>query len=341
MLPAEGICILVIDDQRSNVDLLLKILQRAGYVDVQGTTDPHEAIRSAAQRPPDIVLLDLHMPGLGGLEVMDALRATGDWAAPFVVILTGDDAPETRVRAWLNGAKDFIAKPFDVTEVLLRIRNLGDLRRLHKELVNNNRSLEAKVRERTLELEQARLDVIERLGMAAEFRDDATGQHTRRVGRTAGALAHALRLEQDIVTLIERAAPLHDVGKIAIPDHILLKPARLEPAEVEVMRTHTTIGAQLLNSSNSALLDYARDIALTHHERWDGSGYPQGLEGSAIPLAGRIVAVADVYDALTHDRPYRKQRSHTDVMAIITAERGRHFDPEIADAFLEMIGHAK
>lgn len=333
----DTISILVVDDESVNVGLLTRILNRAGYLNVRSTTNPHDAISAAKIEHPDIVLLDLHMPGMSGVDVMRELRGVDEWFDPFVVILTGDDSREAKAHALSNGAKDFIAKPFDTTEVLLRLRNLADLRNLHKQLRQHNLDLEAKVRARTLELEQARLDVIERLGRAAEFRDDATGQHTRRVGISAAAIARALGLDDATVSLIERAAPLHDVGKIAIPDQILLKPGPLDEREWEIMRSHTTIGARLLESSHSSLLEFARDIALTHHERWDGNGYPQKLAGERIPLAGRIVAVADFYDALSHDRPYRRHFEHAEVLAIIEKERGKHFDPDILDAFLQTV----
>lgn len=335
---ADEIAILLVDDEQVNVDLLTRILKRAGYQNVRATTNPYDAIAAANVQHPDIVLLDLHMPQMSGLEVMQALQGFDEWFDPFVVILTGDDSREAKARALSNGAKDFIAKPFDTNEVLLRLKNLADLRNLHKQLVHHNLDLEAKVRARTLELEHARLDVIERLGRAAEFRDDATGQHTRRVGAGAAAIARTLGLDDVTVRLIERAAPLHDVGKIAIPDHVLLKPGPLDAREWEIMRTHTTIGARLLDASQSSLLDFARDIALTHHERWDGNGYPQKLAGDQIPLAGRIVAVADFYDALSHDRPYRRRFEHAEVLAIIEQERGKHFDPDVLDAFLQNAG---
>jgi putative two-component system response regulator len=326
LLAYNDISILVIDDERPNVDLLCKILRRAGYENVHGATDPYAALALAASDAPDIVLLDLHMPQLNGVEVMRTFRDASVAIEPLVVILTGDDSREAKAHALSNGAKDFITKPFDNQEVVLRINNLADLRRFHK-------NLDAQVRARTLELEAARLDVIERLGMAAEFRDDATGQHTRRVGKAAALVASALNLPDDYVDVIGRAAPLHDVGKIAIPDRILLKPGPLDVPELEVMRTHTTVGARLLESSNSPLLKLAGEIALTHHERWIGDGYPRGLRGADIPLAGRIVAVVDFFDALTHDRPYRKKYPADQVLAMMQPERGRHFDPDVIDAF--------
>lgn len=331
-----SISILVVDDERANVRLLELLLGRAGYTNVRATTKPHEALRLAMLHPPDIVLLDLHMPDLSGVDLIHQFRKLDPLSYPLVVVLTGDDTKKAKADALSAGAKDFITKPFDTAEVLLRIRNLADVRLMHKQLQRSNQDLERKVKERTAQLEAARLDVLDRLAMAAEFRDDATGQHTRRVGLLSARLARAVGLAAADVELIARAAPLHDVGKIAIPDSILLKPGPLTPEETQVMRTHTLVGGRLLSSSGSQLLEMARQIALTHHERWDGTGYPCGQSGSRIPIAGRIVALADFFDALTHDRPYRTRVSTPEVVALIQAQRGRHFDPDVLDAFLDI-----
>lgn len=328
------ISLLVIDDEKANVDLLIRILRREGYERVRGTVDPEDAVPLALVDHPDIVLLDLHMPRRSGIEVMHALRECRDFRDPFVVILTGDVSSTAKTHALSSGARDFITKPFDVVEVVLRIANLADLRTVHKALYQSNATLEAKVLARTAELELARSDIIHRLGMAAEFRDDDTGQHTRRVGTAAATLARSLGWSDTDASLIERAAPLHDVGKIAIPDHILLKPGKLDDAEMAIMRTHTTAGARLLSASSSPLIEYAREIALTHHEKWDGTGYPHGLAGTGIPVAGRVVALVDFFDALTHDRPYRSRFAVDRVIAMIQSERGSHFDPDIVDVFM-------
>lgn len=329
--------ILIVDDEPSNLRVLERIFRRAGYADVRATTDPLRVLPLCVQAMPDVVLLDLHMPAKHGVELMRELQELAGHDYPEILVLTGDASRDTKSRALSSGARDFLSKPFDLTEVLLRIHNLIDLRMLHRELRQKNDLLEQRVAQRTQELDEARMEIIERLGLAAEFRDDDTGQHTRRVGYASGLLAQAIALPPATVELIACAAPLHDVGKIAIPDQILLKPGPLTSEETEVMRTHTVVGARLLSRSVSPLLDLARDIALTHHERWDGDGYPQGQTGVEIPLAGRIVALADFFDALTHDRPYRARRDVRDVVALIELERGRHFDPDLADAFLEVI----
>lgn len=335
--------ILVADDEPANVLLLEKILRRAGYRAVRSTTDARSVLALWRDARPDILLLDLHMPGLTGFEVMDAVRcldamqpAGGRTAFTPVLVLTADTTPEAKERALAGGAADFLTKPFDPTEVALRVRNLLATQALHRELADHNRRLERRVRERTAELESARLDELDRLARAAEFRDDDTGQHTRRVGRTAALLAAGLGLPAADVELIHRAAPLHDIGKIGVPDAILLKPGRLTPDEWRVMQAHTTVGARILGASRSALLQLAEEIALTHHENWDGGGYPRGLAGPAIPVAGQIVSVADVFDALTHERPYKQSWPADQAAAEIARLSGTKFAPRVAEAFAKL-----
>lgn len=305
---------------------------------MRGTTDPEQVLVLCATEEPDVVLLDLNMPGLHGLELLEHITGLRTALPPYVIVLTGDATTETANRALSLGARDFIAKPFDRTEVLLRISNLLELRMAQRRLQAHNRELEDRVRARTAELEVARIDLIDRLALAAEFRDDATGQHTRRVGDSSASVALALGLPVATVENMRRAAPLHDVGKIAIPDSVLLKAGPLSPAEFSLMQTHTTVGARLLSHNGSELLAVAQSIALSHHERWDGGGYPNGLKGKDIPLCARIVAVADFFDALVHDRPYRTARESGAVLEMIRERRGSHFDPDVADAFLAIRG---
>jgi putative two-component system response regulator len=322
--------ILVVDDQEPNVRALSRILSAAGYRAIQTTTDPTTVRHLCREFDPDLVLLDLHMPTLDGVAIVEQLRAA---AAPQtylpVLMLTGDGSAASRRRALAAGATDFVAKPFEMDEVLLRIRNLLETRFLHREISLQNQLLETRVRDRTAELQDAQLDTLERLAIAAEFRDDETGRHTERVGEIAAVLASRLGLADEEVFLIRRAAPLHDVGKIGIPDGILRKPGPLSPEEFTRMQDHTTIGAQILSGGRSRVVRLAEEIALTHHEHWNGMGYPRGLAGEAIPLAGRLVMVADVFDALSSDRIYRAAWPPERVLAYIEQYAGERFDPRI------------
>lgn len=327
--------ILIVDDQAANIRLLERLLTSAGYNRIHSTTQPAEAADLVDRLSPDLILLDLHMPVLDGFGVLDALRPRlAEERYLPVLVVTADMNVDARQRALGAGAKDFLNKPFDAVEALLRIRHLLTTRFLYLQLDTYNRGLEATVQERTRKLELARLDILDRLALAAEFRDDNTGEHTRRVGRTAGAIARTLGLSGDEATTIERAAPLHDVGKIGIRDAILLKPGPLTPEEFVEMKRHTVIGAEILSGSTGHLLRTAETIALSHHERWDGRGYPLGLAGEAIPLPGRITHVADVFDAMRHPRPQGRPVALDDTLTFIRDEAGYAFDPQVVRAFL-------
>jgi putative two-component system response regulator len=329
--------ILVVDDEPANVNALLRLLGRAGYGDVEGITDPRQAMPSFRAHPSDLVLLDLRMPHLDGFDLLDLLRkeVSDDEYLP-VLVLTGDLSQETREKALAAGARDFITKPFDLTEVLLRIKNLLEARVLHLQLQEHNRTLEKRVRERTRELAVAQVEILHRLALAAEYRDDVTGRHAERVGALASLLAERLGREKDEIRLLRRAATLHDVGKIGVPDGILMKPGRLTPGEWDRMRAHVEIGERILMGSGYPILEMAAEIARFHHERWDGEGYQNGLKGDDIPLSGRLVAVADVFDSLTHIRPYKEAQPVEEAVTYIANERGAHFDPAVVDAFLEL-----
>jgi putative two-component system response regulator len=328
--------ILIVDDEPGNVELLRRVLERAGFHKLDTTNDPRDAVPLYVKTRPDLILLDLHMPHMDGLSVMDQLNQIAEASYLPILMLTGDLSPEARREALSRGAKDFVNKPFNPDEVLLRIRTLLETRFLYLQIQSQNQMLEAKVRDRTRELESAQIEIIERLAKAAEFRDDTTGQHTERVGQMAALLARELGLPDAQVMLIRRAAPLHDVGKIGIPDAILLKLGKLTTAEFELVKTHTTIGARILSGSRFALLRLAEEIAFSHHEHWDGAGYA-GLVGDRIPLVGRIVTVADVFDALTQKRPYKAAWPVEEAVAEIDRQRGRQFDPDVVDAFLRVI----
>jgi putative two-component system response regulator len=266
---------------------------------------------------------------------MDQLKALNDPLLPPIVILTAQYSKEYLLRALAAGARDFIGKPFDRNELLMRVRNLLDAYRAHLLVHNQKKVLENMVRARTDELHRSRLQVVQRLGMAAEYRDEETGNHILRMSHTCALLARAIGWSEAECDLILNASPMHDIGKIGIPDAILLKPGKFEPHEWEIMKTHAVIGGKLLDGDDSTLMHMAREIALTHHEKWDGSGYPNGLAGEAIPQAGRIAALADVFDALTSVRPYKKAWTVDAAVAFIRENSGRNFDPALVAAFLQ------
>lgn len=329
---------LIVDDQEYNISLLERILTRAGYTNLVTTTNPLELEALYAEHRPDIVLLDLHMPEMDGFTALQYLRKwTPEGEYLPILVLTADVTPEARTRALHEGANDFIAKPFDRTEVVLRIQNFLATRFYHLQLQVRNQDLEQRVRERTRELELAQAEILDVLGRTAEYRDDETGQHTKRVGDLSERIALGMGLSADEAALIGRAAPLHDIGKIGIPDGILLKPGRFTPGEFAKMKEHADIGALILHGSVFPVLQAAGIIALTHHEKWNGTGYPRGLSGEDIPLAGRIVALADFYDALTHERPYKRAWTNEEAIAEIKAQSGEHFDPRVVEAFLSII----
>jgi len=325
--------ILLVDDEETILVILKGILQRAGYTHVSTLDDPRKALERFLEERPDLMVLDHHMPGKDGLEVIEELRPYLPDYFP-ILMLTGDERPELKETALSSGAKDFLVKPINPVEVRLRIRNLLEARYFHQQLQHNNERLEAMVRQRTRELENAHVEMLIRLAKAAEYRDDDTGEHTWRVARSCALLAVELGLGGERVDLVLRAARLHDVGKIAIPDGILLKPGRLTEAEFEVVKGHARAGAELLSGGRSPLMKLSETIALTHHERWDGTGYPQGMAGDAIPIEARLLAVADTFDALTHDRIHRKAVSPEKAVVEIRAQSGKQFDPRVVDAFL-------
>lgn len=347
--------ILIIDDEPVNVKVARKYLREAGYQNCIATNDSLTAIDLIRREQPDLVLLDLIMPGVDGLHILKMLRQDNDLLQTPVVVLTATDDRTMKLAALEMGANEFLTKPVDPTDLLPRLRNVLAVKAYQNHLTNYARELERQVQQRTAELEASRLEVIYCLGRAAEYRDNETGKHVIRVGRYVGVIARALGLDQNIVRLLENAAPLHDMGKIGIPDSVLLKPGRLDEKEREIMRRHTEYGCDIVSTMNreewrdyaahtslgadfmfqtcSPILRVASVIALSHHERWDGTGYPRGLKGEEIPLEGRITAVADVFDALSTKRPYKPAFEVEECFRIMEENRGSHFDPRVLDAF--------
>jgi putative two-component system response regulator len=326
--------ILIVDDQEMDLHLLRGALHRAGFTDVATVAEPLRVPALFAERLPDLLILDLHMPGIGGFALMEKLAPlTGHGTCLPILVITADAEHQARRRALSLGARDFLTKPIEATELRLRVRNLLQVHHLQHELRRHNERLESNVAERTRDLSTARLEILDRLAAVAEYRDDDTHQHTERVGRTAALIARELGLPDKTVALIRRAAPLHDIGKVGIPDEILLKPGRLTDTEFEYMQLHAAIGAEILSGSQSRVLQLAEIVALTHHERWDGDGYPQGLSRCETPIAGRIAAVADVYDALTHPRPYKPAWPVQQAASEIAEGAGAQFDADVVRAF--------
>jgi putative two-component system response regulator len=327
--------ILIIDSRSSNITTLTGMLNDHGYQDIKSTKDPRTAVDIYKVYQPDLLLLSLTMHYMNGFQVLDQLRQLGgDEYLPVIVISAGNDR-ESLLKALEMGAKDFIAKPFDSAETLIRIKNILDIHMLDKQVKENNRQLEKKVLERTRELQTVQIELIQRLFRAAEFRDNDTGNHIVRIGALTYELGLSAGLPAKYCSMLRDASMMHDIGKIGIPDDILLKPGKLDAHEWEKMKTHTINGAQILTESTSELICMAERIALTHHEKWDGSGYPLGLKGENIPIEGRITAICDVFDALLTDRPYKKAWPLEDAVGEIKKGRGAHFDPGLVDIFLE------
>ncbi|MCL4512835.1 MAG: response regulator, partial [Candidatus Eremiobacteraeota bacterium] len=297
---------------------------------------PHEVISLYKRESPDLILLDLNMPGLDGYQIMAQLRIIENQAHPPILVLTGDSSSETRKRALQEGAKDFLSKPFDQVELLSRIRNMLEYWLLYKQVRDQNKILEEKVHERTAEIQETQLETIQRLSLVAEYRDDDTGMHIKRMSQYAVLLGKATGMKDEEAKLLFYAAQMHDIGKIKVPDHVLLKPGKLTPDEWEVVKFHTVLGSRILSGSKSKLLQMAELIALTHHERWDGTGYPTGLKGKDIPFVSRLCSLADVFDALTSKRPYKEPWPVEKAADEIKRLKGVNFDPELTDLFLEI-----
>ncbi|EGF31681.1 putative response regulator [Oxalobacteraceae bacterium IMCC9480] len=327
--------VLIVDDDLTNLALFSHMLQAIPEVTPVRMDEPLKALAWCRDNAPDLLLVDYMMPDMDGLEFLQAFRQLPGKSDVPIVMVTADIQTEVRHKALQLGANDFLTKPVNKTELRARVSNLLALRVAQQQLASRAEWLAGEVAKATREIVAREREAILRLSRAAEYRDPETGAHLVRLTKYARLLAANMGLGPAEQDLLGDAAPMHDIGKVGIPDNILLKPGRLDAAEMEIMRTHAQIGADILRGSASPLLQVAAAIALTHHEKFDGSGYPNGLAGEQIPLYGRIIAVADVFDALTSARPYKPAWELDRAVALILEGSGSHFDPVCVDAFFE------
>jgi putative two-component system response regulator len=334
-LDSKNASILVVDDEIANTRLLEKMLAAMGYKNVVCTQDPKQVLPLYQKHNSDLILLDLNMPELDGYGVMEQLNALTGNALPPILILTAQHLQSFRQRAFDSGAHDYVTKPFDADELLSRVRNTLEIQMSQKFMRHQNEILEQNVLKRTQDIHDTRLQIVRRLGRAAEYRDNETGLHIIRMSKIAVVIAKAAGMSGNDCDMLLNAAPMHDIGKIGIPDRILLKPGKLNADEWEIMKTHAQIGADILSGDDSDLMRMAHDIAISHHEKWNGEGYPCSIKGDDIPTVGRITALADVFDALTSERPYKKPWPVQQAVNLITEESGQHFDPKLVLLFLD------
>src|SRR5512147_309991 len=334
VLPSAKNTVMVVDDQSTGRAILEQVVRSLDErVVVEGFARPVDAVVWATRHVADLVLVDYMMPEMDGIEFVKRLRALPGYEHVPIVMVTVHDDKKVRYAALDAGITDFLTKPVDARECLARCRNLLTLRRQQLALEDKRRLLEGMVDEATREIREREKETLLRLARAGEFRDEETGYHLIRMARYSRLIANAIGLDRDEAETVELAAPLHDIGKIGIPDGILLKPARLDEGEWGTMQKHPVIGHEILKGSASKYVRMGALIALGHHERYDGKGYPSGLDGDHIPLCARIVAVADVYDALTSQRPYKKAWKPEQAFEYVTSQAGRHFDPRTVEAF--------
>ena len=332
--------ILIVDDEPSICTVICDYLRLQGYrCDSANEVDTALKILQA-DRNIDCILSDIKMPGRSGIDLLREVKTY--WPEMAVILFTGNAEIQTAVSSMQDGAYDFILKPIQLKQVIHSITNALEKKRLKNEVRNYQKNLENLVQERTVQiketmslLEVSHLDTINRLCQAAEYRDDETGYHVLRISKYCEVLAKGFGFSEADTWLLSKASPLHDIGKIGIPDSILLKPARLTAEEFEIMKKHAEIGGEILKNASSKVLQVAEMVAMTHHEKWDGSGYPNGLMGENIPIMGRITALADVFDALTMKRCYKPAFSIEDSAHIILEGRGKHFDPKIVEIFCD------
>lgn len=351
--------IMIVDDEQLVIRVVRRFLSSDGYENFITLTDPREALETIDREHPDVVLLDIMMPHITGLDLLKVRQQTTTLQHIPFIILSANSEKQIKQDALQLGATDFLSKPVDPSDLVLRVQNALTVKRHHDHLANYAFELERQVRERTKQIEKSREQIIHCLARAAEYRDNETGEHVIRVGKYCSEISHQLGFGPEYCREIELAAQLHDVGKIGIPDSVLLNPERLNNEEFEVMKTHCGLGTQIMEplanaegervrrhaemggfimaGVDSPMLELAAKIARTHHEKWDGTGYPAQLKGENIPIEGRICCVADVYDALCSERPYKPKFPIKKCLEIMLSERGTRFDPIVLDAFFERI----
>lgn len=339
--------ILIVDDSEANRMILHDQVITLGHMPVLAENGL-VALEKVVEFKPDLLLLDIMMPKMDGYQVLARLKSDSHMRHIPVIMVSANDEIESVVNCIEQGAMDYLVKPFSPVLLKARIKAalankfLHDQEEAHRETIRQyNEKLEERVRERTKDLEETRLEVIQRLGRAAEYRDNETGQHVLRMSHFAARLAKELGMNDMECAMIKLASPMHDIGKIGIPDDILLKPGPLTKDERKIMETHTTIGGEILGGGKSELIKMAETIALTHQEKWDGTGYPKGLKKEEIPIAGRITAICDVFDAMTSKRPYKEAYPIEYALDFISSQSGKHFDPHLVKVFHQIVPDLK